>query len=198
MNKRILLLTAPVLLSLVGVAAAGGPLGLFGGGKGHSGGLVHCDKSCDHCPCYPTIEEVAVKKKCFDVECEQICVPKVRLPWPFFGRLGCKGKGCDCLRGCSGTQCGHIKTIRVLKTDSYECTECRCNWDVNGKCGGGSKTYAPPAETPHDGGADPGNVIPPPAPVEAARAPVHTAQSDPALIHVQRVSRSQNGHIIAR
>ena len=174
MNIKTLLLIAPLAISLVGVANAGGPLNLFGKGK------VHCDKSCDHCPCYPTVEEVVVEKPCFEVECEQICVPKVTFPWPWLNRCcGCKGKGKGHggSNGCCGTRCGHIKTIRVLKTDSYECTECRCNWDVCGK--GCSKSAAPGAPAPVEGGDMHGDEIPPP--------PIPEAVQPSALIHIQQV-----------
>ena len=204
MNFRILLLSAPVLLAMASVAAAGGPFSLFGGGKAKCGGAVHCDKSCDHCPCYPTIEEVTVKKPCFEVECEQICVPKVRLPWPFFGRHLSKVKGCDCLRGCSGTQCGHTKTIRVLKVESYECIECQCNWDVNckGKGGHGVKGYQEPLPSPAAGDvheAPPANDVPAPPPMTQAYVPDQNVHNGPAVIQVRRVSNVYGGeNIIGR
>lgn len=56
-------------------------------GTSHAGWFCQsgdCKPACE-CEvvwgCCPSYEKVKVEKSGFEVECEQICVPKVRLPW---------------------------------------------------------------------------------------------------------------------
>ena len=52
-----------------------------------------CDsKSCDSCcpRCQLKIDKKKVKKHCYDVQCETICIPRITFPW----QRGCKN-GCD-------------------------------------------------------------------------------------------------------
>ena len=97
-----------------------------------------------------------VKKHCYEVECEYICIPPVRLPdcCPFGG--GCK----DGNDGCNQSSCGscgqegcqecatcteekgffrklcskltdcRIRKVNKLKKKEYEVEVCVCKWDV--------------------------------------------------------------------
>ena len=76
-----------------------------------------------------------VEKHCWNVECEEVCIPAIRWPWQ------CRGWGeharCDaeaCADGCSTIACGKVRVVRRLKKETYEedaCVyehriECRC------------------------------------------------------------------------
>lgn len=67
-----------------------------------------------------------VKKTCWEVQCEHICIPPVRFPWQKCGEpLGC----------------GKIRCVKKLKEVEYECgQECVYDWKVvNLGCVGGCK-----------------------------------------------------------
>lgn len=76
-----------------------------------------CQKcpQCDNKVCVPTPETKKVKKHCWDVECEDICIPAIRWPWQ---------------SSCSPPSCGKVKTVKVLKKVEYECEECGYTWDI--------------------------------------------------------------------
>lgn len=81
-----------------------------------------CKSSC----CTLEAEMVDVEKKCFEVECKTICIPKVVFPWQKkkHGCHSCDGRGC--------TNCVHngakIRKIKVLKSKKYTCPECEYTW----------------------------------------------------------------------
>src|SRR5690606_28597870 len=104
--------------------------------------------------CRSTVEEVTEERSCWKVECEEICVPRVVLPWSeggtgltIFNWLTHRGKqygpccescsargrlndACEC-RKCSLTsRCGDVRCVQMLKTEDYEVKTCKCNWDV--------------------------------------------------------------------
>ncbi len=108
---------APLLLTAIAsLALAAGP--------------AHSSKAgCADC-CVATMEKVKVKQTCFDVECEQVCVPAVRIPWPWLGGGHGKGKG-DCCQ----PRCGKVRNVRVLTKRQYEETVCECKWTPVGKGG---------------------------------------------------------------
>ncbi|MAT71871.1 MAG: hypothetical protein CMJ58_20400 [Planctomycetaceae bacterium] len=74
--------------------------------------VVYCEP--DDYVCCPKTEKETVKKECFTVECEAICIPKFKLPW-------------EC---CCKPKCGRIRCVNVLGKDSYECEECVTTWEA--------------------------------------------------------------------
>jgi len=103
----------------------------------------HCCPECNH-TCKLEAKEVEVEKKCYEIECETICVPRVVFPWQTgdccwfpWGKKKSHGNPCD---SCDGggckvcTNCVHngatVRKIKVLKTKSYKCPECQYSWSV--------------------------------------------------------------------
>ena len=94
-----------------------------------------CKKAC--CPkcshdcqtCKLEAEIVDVEKKCFEVECKTICIPRVVFPWQK-KKLGCHS--CDSCEGRGCTNCVHngakVRKVKVLKSKKYKCPECEYTW----------------------------------------------------------------------
>lgn len=78
-----------------------------------AGGCVECP-SCSCEICQLTTSETKVKKTCFKVEQETICIPTVRLPW----------------QACCPPTTSRTRTVNRLKTHTYECPECSYKWSV--------------------------------------------------------------------
>ncbi len=114
------------------------------------------DFRCLHCPhcnekCELKVTKEKEKKTAWDVECKRICIPPVRFPWqPMPKACGCADGGCadvgccdsGCGKSCAHNKCGHVKTVRVLKKESYECPKCKYTWSPadKGCCAGGGCT----------------------------------------------------------
>ena len=96
----------------------------------------HCGKGCRvRCPnccheCVFSAEKAKETKNCYEVECKEICIPRIVFPWQ---KCGC-GKGS---KGCGdgkGSCCGHnngarTKSVRVLVKYAYECSVCAYKWN---------------------------------------------------------------------
>ena len=104
---------------------------------------------CDCCPeCGTEIAVGLLKKtkekvKVYEVEQKEIVVPKICMPKPLFnlkqqicnliGKPCCPGKPCgpceieDCPKHVRN---GCIKTIKVLKKKTVECTACAYEWEI--------------------------------------------------------------------
>lgn len=128
---------------------------------GRDGCLVanmRCRECCGKV-CQSTIEEVTEEKSCWKIECEEICVPRVVCPWAEGGsgltlfsclkKRGCSancgdtcgdccdsccGNGCCGKGGCNAPRCGDVRCVRVLDSEDYEVTKCKCNWDIKEGC----------------------------------------------------------------
>ena len=112
-------------------------------------------RCCGRDVCVSSIVEVTEKKKCWNVECEKVCIPKVVAPWAKGGsKLKCLGSllrgkancsdscGCgdaacpDCAEGCCQSprcgkvRCGKVRCVRVLESESYEVTKSECKWEI--------------------------------------------------------------------
>ena len=124
MNIRTVLLAIAVLGLPAYCVSAKGILTLH---SGHSAGCCAENPACPQCHCEVTAEEGKVKKHCYEVECEQICIPKVRIPWHLLGQAFSNRSKCD-TADCSQKPCGEVRTIRVLKKKEYECKVCKCKW----------------------------------------------------------------------
>ncbi|TWT59011.1 hypothetical protein KOR42_23990 [Thalassoglobus neptunius] len=107
--------------------------------------------NCPPCQlvCCPETKAEKVKKHCWEIECEPICVPRVRCPlFDFFRKDQCDQ--CDAMSANGGSycnRCADVKMVRKLKKVEYECEKCVVEWKVHrvpvsaGKCCDG----APPA-----------------------------------------------------
>lgn len=115
----------------------------------------HCCPKCNH-TCKLEAKEVEVEKKCYEIECETICVPRVVFPWQTgdchwfpWGKKKSHLAPCDSCHACGGggckacTNCVHngakVRSIKLLKTKSYKCPECEYSWSVEDapRCGCG-------------------------------------------------------------
>lgn len=78
-----------------------------------------CKPACAGCSvrwvCCPSYEKVKVEKDCFDVECEHICVPKVKFPW----------------QDCCTPRRAYVIGVHRLKKVKIDCGEkCVINWEA--------------------------------------------------------------------
>ena len=111
-------------------------------------GSSTCGHRCPACPkcshkiCTVSVEKTKEEHHCFNVECKEICVPKITLPcWtdaiPFFK---CKDKSCECgdkcptKECCDAPRCGYVKVVKVLKKHEYECDSCGYKWKIEEPC----------------------------------------------------------------
>lgn len=122
------------------------PTGCCESGTGCSGNGCCANGCCDPVCCPRCVVE-DVEKKCWNVDCEFICVPRFRWPWECRGdskqgcdaSRGCSGDGCcgdgccdsDCCCGCP-PKCGKVRCVNVLEEHKYTCKECGYKWNV--KC----------------------------------------------------------------
>lgn len=109
---------------------------------------------CSVCTCKP--EMTTEEKHCWCVECEEICVPRVRCPWEPGGspltcfnwlrkkcETGCGdccdscgdccdsvGAGCCCDSSCCTKPCGKVKCVRDLKKKTYEVDVCEWKYEI--------------------------------------------------------------------
>ena len=160
MNTRTVLFAIAVLaLPAYCVSAKG----IFPVHSGNSGCCSTKTLVCPQCHCEVTTEEGKVTKYCYEIECEQICIPKIRIPWHLLGqKIWCKSQcdtgGCE-TTGCSPPPCGKVRTIRVLKKKEYECKVCKCKWTPvcnecscgDGCCEAGCPDAAPSVESDENG-----------------------------------------------
>jgi hypothetical protein len=110
-----------------------------------------CDggSSCCSCEpvCCPRCVVGEVEKKCWNVKCKPVCIPKFRWPWEC--RAKPKGScavdcgfavdtccGDECCGECCSTppKCGKVKTVTVLEEHKYTCKECGYEWDIKCVC----------------------------------------------------------------
>jgi hypothetical protein len=88
---------------------------------GLQAGPPHCEIRCPRCKCCVSeVEIVKIKKPCWEVECEPVCIPRVTFPW----ELKDSGKGCGWFC-CPPAKCGKVRMVHVLKPQEYECQECQ-------------------------------------------------------------------------
>lgn len=104
----------------------------------------HDDCGCDCCHRHSVPCEEVVKEKhvCWNVECKEIGIPGICSPFCKSCRahwFGGKGKGCgkEHCGPCEDYQpvCGKVRTIHVLKPQSYDVEKCKFTWQVPGKGG---------------------------------------------------------------
>jgi hypothetical protein len=102
------------LAIVIAMVAAGVLAGNVTSTSAARGGDGRC--ACPGCGtvCCPRVERGSEKKHCWEVECEEICVPAIRWPW-----LPC----------CEPLKCGYTRTVRKLKKVEYECPVCKYTWE---------------------------------------------------------------------
>ena len=110
-------------------------------------GCHHCCPECNHC-CQLDAEMGEEEKKCFEVETEVICIPRVVFPWqvgkrcfPFCGKK--HRTACDACDGYGCSACVHngakTRKIKILKSRKYKCPKCEYTWTpVRKGCGPGA------------------------------------------------------------
>jgi hypothetical protein len=120
MRCSILILATYAAVSAIGIQAQGGEH------YGHREAICPKCKAC----CTLNVKCDKEKKECFEVKCEQICVPRVVFPWQ-----SSKGHGagrCPCKGGCLKCSCVNrgawVKTVKKLTTESCECPVCKYEW----------------------------------------------------------------------
>ncbi len=104
-----------------------------------------CD-GCSSCPvcgnstCHAVPVTTSVKKHCYEVERQEICIPQVCFPWHLLSGHHLLGKicggfpGADCTScddQCNGSRYGHVITVKVLKKVSYKCDSCGYDWKMD-------------------------------------------------------------------
>lgn len=149
---------------------------------GHDGCRLCCPGCGEKvCRTYSKMEKVS--KSCFELECEEVCIPRVRMPWH---------RCCEVLPG-------KVRTVVRLKEREYECEKCGYEWHIEcangcgrcyGICGSTGCATTPCATTC----APTGDIASPPpveptlgaikedAPVEPDEKPAtgdHAAQREP-------------------
>lgn len=68
---------------------------------------------CAQKVCQLTVTPATETTECFQVECEDVCIPPVMFPWE-----------------CHPKKCGRVRTVRVLTTEERERRICEYDWDV--------------------------------------------------------------------
>ena len=72
---------------------------------------IVCPNCHKHCTC--EVETVTETKTCFEVECEAICIPRVKFWWE------------DCH---APPTCAKTRLVNVLVVKEYECEHCEYKW----------------------------------------------------------------------
>jgi hypothetical protein len=102
--------------------------------------------------CCSTTETVTEEKTCWNVKCEKVCVPAIRLPWQpggspltLFSWLKNHDDHCHCGADvvchdpdgrcalaceCHPQRCGKVRCVSVLEPDTYEVEICQCKWEI--------------------------------------------------------------------
>lgn len=95
----------------------------------------HHGRKCPQChkTCHVTVEPIKIKKECWDVECEEICIPAITFPW----------------EKCTTPKCGRVISVKKLKIHTYECDGCGYKWKIDQKpCGSCHEEVLPPPPVP--------------------------------------------------
>ena len=107
-------------------------------------GDCNCNRCCEPV-CCPTPVTTEVKKHCWKVKLENICIPGYRFEcnWKKKCKNGCDcGDSCCSNGSCGKPTCGRVRCIKVLEKHEYTCEKCGYEWNVkcvgfgNGSCCG--------------------------------------------------------------
>lgn len=164
---------------LISMCALGGCL-LFAGASLSTAAEESCRTCCRLCGkkvCMVEAERTKEKKSCFEVECEEVCIPAFRWPWE---------KHC-------APKCGRVRTVRTLKTEEFEvdaidyqwnirevlCVDCRAR-EACPTCASASKPQSP----------EPGRALPLPEPQLPEPPPAPAPASVPEESAAPRSARN--------
>ena len=78
-------------------------------------GCIHCPH-CQAC-CTLKAEQVDEERSCWEVECEEICIPRVVFPWQK-----------DCCNPCANNG-AVVRKVKRLKSKTYSCPACEYTWE---------------------------------------------------------------------
>jgi hypothetical protein len=98
----------------------------------------HCHPLKDRV-CVTSVEPGKASKSCWDVECEEVCIPAVRFPWEKRGVEACDGSAVLLT-----DKCGKVRRVNRLRKHDYECETCQYNHSVIRRC----PRCGPPASSP--------------------------------------------------
>lgn len=76
-------------------------------------GRHHRCMNCAQKRCELKVSRETEEVDCYEVECEDVCIPPVTFPWE-----------------CRPSHCGRIRTVAQLTTDTVERQVCVYEWDV--------------------------------------------------------------------
>lgn len=95
-----------------------------------------CDSSpaavCSRCGekvCVTFVSPATETRSCWDVECEEVCIPAVRCPWH-----ACPTADCDICSAAPLPRYGKVRRVRKLKPVEYECDTCRYEHRIVCRC----------------------------------------------------------------
>jgi hypothetical protein len=91
---------------------------------------VRADDDHQCCRCGKKICVLSVSREqkevtCFEVECQEICIPGIKLPWD----------------KCGPRRWGGVKTIRVLTEESQDTEVCQYDWSLKTVCSSCSQQH---------------------------------------------------------
>ncbi len=135
MYRSILILTTCTVVLTLGIHAQAG--------LRHGGHARTVCPSCGNC-CTLKAERVKEDKACYEVECVEICIPRVVFPWQKWHAARNRHADCDaCVDGCSACATvnngARVKTVKRLKKRTDKCPACKYTWTPasNSDCGDG-------------------------------------------------------------
>ncbi len=99
-------------LSLILTSAVLVATGCVGGRHAHHPPRPIMCPNCHHL-CKLEVEQVKEERVCYDVECEAVCLPRVKLPWE---------------DPCTPPKCAKTRLVHVLVEKDYECEKCHYKW----------------------------------------------------------------------
>ena len=134
-----------------------------------------CCTACGR-SCYLKVEQVTEDETCYEVDCVEVCIPAVRLPW----------------ESCRTRKCGRVRLVARLREESREVKACDYEWLVTCPvCGTKTKSpkeagpAVPPAPTqpPASAGATKDAMPePPPADLPVRPAPPTSPTAEPTAV----------------
>ncbi len=113
-----------------------------------------CNDCCTESVCCPVRVEVEVKKHCWNVKTENVCIPGFRWPWECNSKVKKPSCGDCCDTGCDSCapRCGRVRCVNVLEKHEYTCKKCGYEWKVKSVCRGNSTCDASNCCCPECGG----------------------------------------------
>jgi hypothetical protein len=160
-----------MLRIILAITCAAGLVAVASQARGGDSCDLHAKVTCPRCQqcCTLDVKSETEEKSCWEVKCEQICIPRVVFPWQnrkalrHGGCADCSARCDDCDSGCDACvgKCGkcsvvhngaRVRTVRKLHKRTYECPTCKYEWTPascgSGGCDSGCDYRALPDGTP--------------------------------------------------